>query len=65
MGISKSRIKWLTHIVLLVLFIASAILAVVLWATSDDLESAGIVATIALFWATASAFVERIFPMDD
>lgn len=39
-------------------------MAVALWATSDEIEEAGIAATVAVFWATASAFVERIFPMD-
>lgn len=64
MSISKNRIKWLAHIVLFGLFIASAIVAVVFWSTADSLEEAGIAATVALFWATASAFVERIAPMD-
>ena len=63
MGSRKSRLKAL-HIVLFALFLVSALLAVALWASSDEIEEAGIAATVAIFWATASAFVERIFPMD-
>ena len=63
MGSRKSRLKAL-HIVLFALFLVSALMAVALWAASDEIEEAGIAATVAIFWATASAFVERIFPMD-
>ena len=63
MGSRKSRLRAL-HIVLFALFLVSALLAVALWASSDEIEEAGIAATVAVFWATASAFVERIFPMD-
>ena len=63
MGSRKSQLRAL-HIALFALFLASAVTAVALWATSDEIEEAGIAATVAVFWATASAFVERIFPMD-
>lgn len=63
MGSKRTRLM-AVHIVLLVLFIISAFIAVALWLTADALEEAGIAATIAVFWATASAFVERIAPMD-
>lgn len=64
MGDKRSRLR-ATHIVLLGLFVASAFTAGALWLSGDNLEEAGIAATVALFWATASAFVERIFPRDD
>ena len=47
------------------LFLLWAAAAVALWLTSGGIEAAGIAATIAAFWATASAFVERIFPMGE
>lgn len=64
MGDKKGRLK-AAHVVLLGLFMASAFIAIALWLSGDSLEEAGIAATVALFWATASTFVERIFPRDD
>ena len=64
MGDKKGRLK-AAHIVLLGLFMASAFIAIALWLSGDSLEEAGIAATVAFFWATASAFVERIYSRDD
>ena len=64
MGDKKGRLK-AAHVVLLVLFVVSAAIAGWLWLSGDSLEEAGIAATVALFWATASAFVERIYARDD
>ena len=64
MGNKKGRLI-AAHVILLGLFVASAGIAGALWLSGDSLEEAGIAATVALFWATASTFVERIFPRDD
>ena len=63
MGSQKNRLR-VVHAILFMLFLLWAA-AVALWATSSGIEAAGIAATIAAFWATASAFVERIFPMGE
>ena len=64
MGSRKNRLK-AVHTVLFMLFLLWAAAAVTLWLTSGGIEAVGIAATIAAFWATASAFVERIFPMGE
>ena len=64
MGSQKNRLR-VVHAILFMLFLLWAAAAVTLWLTSGGIEAAGIAATIAAFWATASAFVERIFPMGE
>ena len=43
-------------------FLAATCAAVAAWATTESLEQAGFWATFAAFFATASAFIDRLFP---
>ena len=43
-------------------FFVAACAAVTTWATSQSLEQAGFWATFAAFFATAGAFIDRLFP---
>ena len=43
-------------------FFVAACAAVITWATAESLEQAGFWATFAAFFATASAFIDRLFP---
>ena len=56
-------VKYL-HWALFLLFIATAIAAFIVWLETENLPLAGFIAVIAAFFATASAFLERLFPRD-
>ena len=61
MGIRGKRI---VHVALFAVFVVSALASLAIWLVTRDLGVSGFVATIAAFAATASAFVERLFPQD-
>ncbi len=50
------------HWVLFSLFIATAIAAFVVWLDTKNLAIAGFIAALGAFFATASTFLERLFP---
>lgn len=58
------KIVYLLHWALFFLFGGTAIVAFVVWQTTENLGLAGIIATGAAFFATASSFLERLFPRD-
>ena len=53
---------YVAHWVLFFLFLATAIGAVSVFWFGDDLRTAGFIAASAAFFATASTFLERLFP---
>lgn len=55
----------IAHGLLFAGFSLAATWAVVAWFATGDLEGTVFGATIAAFFATASSFVERIFPLDE
>ena len=56
------KIIYYVHWLLFLLFVATAIGAFVAWQLTESLGTAGLVATGAAFFATASGFLERLFP---
>ena len=62
---SRKSILRIVHIVLLLGFLLAAGMAVRSLLTTDDLEGTIAGAAIAAFIATFSAFLERIFPLDE
>ena len=56
------KMVYLLHWALFFLFGGTAATAFVVWQTTGSLGTAGIIATGAAFFATASAFLERLFP---
>lgn len=50
------------HWVLFCLFVATAFAALLVWLSTENLPLAGFVAGLGAFFATASAFVDRLFP---
>ena len=50
------------HWVLFLLFAVAAVGSIIAWRVTEDLGTAGIIATGAVFFATASTFLERLFP---
>ena len=58
------KVVYLLHWGLFFLFGGMAITAFVVWQTTENLGIAGIIATRAAFFATTSAFLERLFPRD-
>lgn len=50
------------HWILFSLFIATAVVAFVIWLNTENLTLAGFIAGSAAFFATASGFLERLFP---
>lgn len=61
----RKTVLRIVHICLFVGFAVAAGGAVWSWQSTGELEGIVVGATIAAFIATASAFVERIFPRDD
>ena len=62
---SRKSMLRIVHIVLLCGFLIAAGMAVRSLLTTDNLEGTIAGATIAAFIATFSAFLERIFPLDE
>lgn len=58
------KIVYLIHWVLFFLFVGTALAAFVVWQTTENLGTAGIIATGAAFFATASTFLDRLLPHD-
>ena len=56
-------LHWLLFF-LFFLFFGTAIGAFVAWQLTESIGTAGLVATGAAFFATTSAFLERLFPRD-
>ena len=56
------KVVYLLHWALFFLFGGTAIAAFVVWQTTENLGIAGIIATGAAFFATTSAFLDRLFP---
>ena len=52
------------HWLLFFLFLGTGVGAVIAWRLTEELGTAGIIATVAAFFATASTFLERLFPRD-
>ena len=52
------------HWLLFSLFIATAIAAFIVWLNTENLPLAGFIAASGAFFATTSAFLERLFPRD-
>ncbi len=52
----------LVHGVLFGFFFLAAVVSVIIWFSTFSVAAAGISATIAAFFATASAFIDRLFP---
>ena len=50
------------HWVLFCLFVATAVAALVVWLSTENLPLAGFVAGLGAFFATSSGFLERLFP---
>ncbi len=50
------------HWSLFVMFVGTAVSAFVIWLGTNELPLAGFIAVIAAFFATASAFLDRLFP---
>ena len=59
-----SKIIKALHWVLFCLFVATAVIALVLWLSTENLPLAGFVAGLGAFFATASAFLDRLFPRE-
>ena len=55
---------YVAHWALFFLFLATAIGAVSVFWFGDDLKTAGFIAASAAFFATASTFLERLFPRE-
>ena len=58
------KVVYFLHWGLFFLFGGTAIAAFVVWQTTENFGVAGIIATGAAFFATTSAFIERLFPRD-
>ena len=59
------KIVWALHRACFVGFLASAVIAGVVWETTGTLEGTVVATTITAFFATTSAFVERLFPLSE
>ena len=51
------------HWILFSLFVATAIVAFVVWLNTENLALAGFIAGLGAFFATTSSFLERLFPV--
>ena len=60
---AQKTIKFL-HWLLFLLFVATAIVALIVWLDTENLALAGFIAVFAAFFATTNAFLERLFPRD-
>ena len=58
------KVITILHWLLFSLFIATAIAAFVVWLNTENLPLAGFIGASAAFFATASTFLERLFPRD-
>ena len=56
------KLHLLVHGVLFGFFFLAAVVSVIIWFSTFSVAAAGISATIAAFFATASAFIDRMFP---
>ncbi len=62
---SRKTLLQTVHMVLFGFFAAAALSGAVSWLTTSKLEGLVVGATVAAVIATSSAFVERIFPLDE
>ena len=58
------RVIIVLHWALFSLFIGAAFAAFVVWLQTDNLALTGFIAAWGAFFATASAFLERLFPKE-